>query len=537
MAKAAGRSFNADIAAGTLALCGIAGFVLAAIFPLLRIGSSGLTEVIFSARTLYILQFTLWQAFLSTALSILCAIPVASALARRPQFPGRIWIVRLMAAPMGLPALVGAFGILAVWGRQGILNDGLNALGFERPISIYGLSGILVAHVFFNWPLAARLILAGLERLPPQYWRLSVSLGMGSWQIFRFVEWPAILRLLPGIAGLIFMLCATSFTLVLLLGGGPASTTLEVAIYQALKFDFDPPLAVALSLLQVGLMGLLLAALSLMPSAQEDRALTQMGYRRYDGAGLSMRLLDGVFILALVVFCASPLVAVAAKGVSASIVDLTARPLFWRAAGTSALIAGSAALISVFLAYCLSVARFTLGENKAGYARLLSALMSGAGSLILVVPPVVLATGWFLVLRGRGESLPIILVTIINALMALPFAIRVLEPAIVSHRLRVERLAQSLGILGLARLRIVDWPVLRKPLAMGWAFAAALSLGDLGAVALFGGNQIVTLPWLMYSSLGSYRSDDAAAIAFLLAIICLTLAIAGAPRGTQEKAI
>lgn len=536
MAKAARHRFNANIAAGTFVLGGIGVFVLAAILPLLAIGGSGLSEAILSRRTFSILQFTLWQAFLSTALSLLFAIPVASALARRPRFFGRIWVVRLMAAPMGLPALVGAFGILAIWGRQGILNDAFNALGLGRPVEIYGLSGILVAHVFFNWPLAARLMLAGLERLPPQYWKLSASLGMGSWQIFRFVEWPAILRLLPGIAGLVFMLCATSFTLVLLLGGGPASTTLEVAIYQALKFDFDPALAVTLSLLQIALMGALLVSLAFLPSAQEDRALSQMMYQRFDGRSGMVRGFDIGLIALLVIFCASPLLAVAEKGLGASLVHLFSRSLFWKAVTTSVLIASGAALLSVMLAYCLSVARFVLRDSKAGYARLLSAIMAGSGSLILVLPPVVLATGWFLILKGQGEKVPFVLITIINALMALPFAMRVLEPAVVSHRLRVDRLAESLGVSGLSRWRIVDWPVLRKPLAMAWAFAAALSLGDLGAVALFGGNQIVTLPWLMYSSLGSYRSDDAAAIAFLLAVVCLGLAVAGAPRGNQEKA-
>ncbi len=537
MRLAARQIVNADIAAGTLVLGGIGIFVVAALLPLLQIGSAGIYETILSPRTLHILQFTLWQAFLSTVFSILGAVPLASALARRPHFAGRIWIVRLMAAPMGLPALVGAFGILAVWGRQGGLNDLFDATGFGRPIQIYGLFGILLAHVFFNLPLAARLMLAGLERLPPQYWKLSASLGMESFQIFRLVELPAILRLLPGVAGLIFMLCATSFTLVLLLGGGPASTTLEVAIYQALKFDFNPALAVTLSLLQIVLMGALLITLTLLPSSQEDRAISQTRHRRFDGRSLLVRGLDVVVIALFVLFCASPLIAVLLQGVSASFAGLFSRSLFWSAAGTSALIAGTAALLSVLFAYALSVARYGLGQSKAGYARLLSGVMAGCGSLVLVLPPVVLATGWFLLLRGQGEAAPYILVTVINALMALPFTIRVMEPAIVTHRKRVDRLCESLDLSGWSRWRIVDWANLKKPFAMGFAFAAALSLGDLGAVALFGGNQITTLPWLMYASLGSYRSDDAAAIALILALVCLSLAVLGAPKNRQGAGI
>lgn len=167
-----------------------------------------------------------------------------------------------MAVPMGLPVIVGAFGIITIWGRQGVLNTALVFAGADEPFSIYGLSGILIAHVFFNLPLSVRLMLAGLERIPGEYWRMAASLGMGPVSVFRFIEWPAVARLVPGIAGLIFMLCATSFTLVLLLGGGPAATTLEVAIYQALRFDFDPQRAIALSVLQIALTAILLGLLA-----------------------------------------------------------------------------------------------------------------------------------------------------------------------------------------------------------------------------------------------------------------------------------
>ncbi len=133
---------------------------------------------------------------------------MARALARQASFPGRIWVLRLLALPLGLPAIVAALGLIEIWGRQGLLNRVLSAGGLEQPVSIYGLSGILIAHVFFNMPLAARLMLAGIERIPAEYWRSCANLGMGSFATFRFIEWPVIRGLLPRIAGLIFMLCA-----------------------------------------------------------------------------------------------------------------------------------------------------------------------------------------------------------------------------------------------------------------------------------------------------------------------------------------
>ena len=54
----------------------------------------------------------------------------------------------------------------------------------------------------------------------------------------------------------------------------------------------------------------------------------------------------------------------------------------------------------------------------------------------------------------------------------------------------------------------------------------ALSLGDFGAVALFGGGGMETLPSLLFAKLGSYRTDDAAGIALYLTLLAAMLAAA-----------
>jgi thiamine transport system permease protein len=51
----------------------------------------------------------------------------------------------------------------------------------------------------------------------------------------------------------------------------------------------------------------------------------------------------------------------------------------------------------------------------------------------------------------------------------------------------------------------------------------ALSLGDLGVVALFGSQSLVTLPALLYARLGAYRMEEAEGIAALLAGLVLAL--------------
>jgi thiamine transport system permease protein len=111
----------------------------------------------------------------------------------------------------------------------------------------------------------------------------------------------------------------------------------------------------------------------------------------------------------------------------------------------------------------------------------------------------------------------------VNALMAMPFAVRVIRPAYDAASARHERLCASLGIAGWSRLRLIDGPALRRPLGTAFAFAMALSLGDLGVIALFGSDQVQTLPYLLMQRMGSYRTEDAAGIALLLGALTLAL--------------
>lgn len=520
------------LAGGAISLAGILLFIGLAVAALLTAGVEATGDgPLFGTYIFRILRFTLLQSLLSTLFSLALAIPIARALARQVHFPGRLWLIRLMAVPMGLPVLIGAMGLLGIWGRQGILNAALQGLGLSQPISIYGLAGILLAHVFFNLPLAVRLLLPGLERVPPEYWLVASGLGMRSGSVFRFIEWPALRPLIPGVAGLIFMLCATSFTLVLMLGGGPAATTIEVAIYQSLRFDFDPGRAVALALLQIAVTGAVLAVLALLPAPADPGSTSGKPSRRLDGRAVGARLVDGAVLLAAALFVGLPLAAVVVAGLKADLLKLAGQPIFLQATATSLAIALAAGLLAVLAALAIARARqtiFSMRNLPVGLHAFATAL-GAISSLVLLAPPIVLATGWFMALRPFGDpaNAAAVLIVCINMLMALPFVIRVVEPALAIHERRTGRLAASLGLQGWARWRHIDWPALRKPLFTALSFAMALSLGDLGAVALFGSGDLLTLPWLVYSRLGSYRTNDADGYALLLGLLCLALTIAG----------
>ena len=196
-------------------------------------------------------RFTVAQAAVSSACSVVLAVPVARALARR-RFAGRGALIVLMGAPFLLPVMVAVIGLLAVFGRSGLFNQGLVWLGLP-PMSIFGFHGVILAHLFLNLPLAVRMLLQGWQAIPAERFRLARSLGFGPRAMFRHLEGPMLRANVPGAAVVIFLVCLTSFAVVLTLGGGPRATNVELAIYQAVRFEFDLGRAAGLAGVQFAL--------------------------------------------------------------------------------------------------------------------------------------------------------------------------------------------------------------------------------------------------------------------------------------------
>jgi len=482
--------------------------------------------------------FTLWQAALSALLSVAPAILVARALNRHPGFAGRRLLIRLFAIPLSLPAIVAALGVIGLLGRAGYLAPVLSSLTGERWPGIYGLSGILIAHAFFNLPLATRLFLQSLETVPQDQWRLASQLGMGPAASFRLIEWPAMRAALPGIAGLVFMLCVTSFTIVLTLGGGPSATTLEVAIYQALRFDFDPARAVTLTIVQLLLTAAMVWLLSRLGAELTGEAALSVSSRRYQSIGPAEKVFNMVILVLAALFVAGPLLAILVSGLQADLAKLAARASVQRAAMTSVVLASLAALLAVGLAWALAAGRQKLASARRSHAAgLLERAMDNGAVFILVIPPLVIGSGWFLLLRHTADvfALAPVMVVAVNALMALPFALRAIRPAFDAAAVQNDRLCVQLGIEGWTRLRLIDWPVLRRAIFTAGLFAMALSLGDLGVIALFGSDTVQTLPYLLLSSMGSYRTADAAGIALLLGMLCFALTLLSDMFGREAR--
>lgn len=508
-----GRILSATLLAGGIA--GLIVIVLWAIFAAATDTATGAGQIDIP----HLLRMTSIQAGLTTVISLTVGVALAWAL-NRLRFPGRDLLVGLFASAIVTPGMVVAFGILTIWGRSGWINQLSTAiLGFPLGNPAFGLSGILIAHVILDGAFAARIILARLDAIPEQRLKIGQSLGLNAWQRFTIIDWPALRGSLPGLGAIIFLLAFTSFPIVLMLGGGPANQTLEVAIYAAVRQDFDLHAAVLLALTQIATCSIIIAlasALAPVPTSLGSSVAPQWQDRAF-ARGFQIALL----VLGTLGFVL-PLASVLFDGLG-GIAPLLAQPAFWRAALSSLVIASISALCTLGLALVLAMGRGATGNAT------LRTLLGMPAFAYLAVPAVVLSLGFFLAVRNLGVSPSVAapyVVILGNSLLALPFAMATLGPPLEAIARTRGKLIRSLGLSGWRQFLSVEYPLLGKDIGVMLALAFCFSLGDLGVIALFGTQDFQTLPLMMFRALGAYRNNDAGAIAALLLVGTITVFIA-----------
>ncbi|MDZ7905467.1 MAG: thiamine/thiamine pyrophosphate ABC transporter permease ThiP [Cypionkella sp.] len=455
------------------------------------------------------LRFTILQAALSATCTCLLAIPLARALHRR-CFWGRGALIKMLSAPFVLPTLAAIMGLLALFGSNGPVSSLLVAVGLS-PIPIFGLGGVVLAHVFLNLPLATRMLLQSWAAIPTERFRLAQSLSLTPLAHFRHLEWPMLRAILPSAFAAIFLICLTSFAVALILGGGPRASTVELGIYQSLRFEFNLERAARLALIQV-VMGfaavLLLATIWRAPNfgVGLDRPLRMAAPKGF------MRIWDAAVIGLLSAFLILPMLAVLAKGLPM----IAHFPNdFAVIALRSVAISISAAVLSVTLALTLARAR---AKGAGIWVEIAAMLPLGTSSLAL-------GTGVFLALLQvvTPQTVALPLAVIFNAAFSLPFVFRILLPACREIEANFSRLSAQLGLSPWAEVRVLFFPRLRKPIGFCAGLAAAMAMGDFGVIALFGGQDQTILPILIARLMGSYQMQAAAAVTLWLVLFAFAL--------------
>jgi thiamine transport system permease protein len=167
-----------------------------------------------------------------------------------------------------------------------------------------------------------------------------------------------------------------------------------------------------------------------------------------------------IIIVLSALFILLPILSVILSGLTADFSRLLTERILWRAIATSGGIAFTAALIAVLIAYPLALAAIRL-ESKGALKQ--ARIFEAPVELTLLLPPVLLGAGWFLILMPSASSVGYapVLIVLINAIMALPFVYRSLAVSLRRLVAYEDPLCESLGIAGWSRFSLIDWPILK----------------------------------------------------------------------------
>lgn len=468
----------------------------------------------------HVIKFTLWQAFLSTILSIALAIPIARSLHRNPNFLGRSILLKFLNLTFILPSIILVVGIAMIHGKNGLINNMLHGIyNHSFGYYLYGILGVILGHLAFCLPFAVRVFLSRLESVPDEIWRLTHQLNFSSFNIFKLIEWPYLRLSIIGATILIFMMCFSSFVIVLVLGGGPAVTTIELEIYHALRSEFNLSRATNLSFIQFIICSclILLAQKYNTPFFAAISNISKQ-FKRPDSKQLLSHIIDMTFILLLFIISILPVIAIIVSGFNNKIISVLYSSEFWNSATESLLISISSGILTLILSLSLISGAFYFRYqlNKSVIIKPIIWL----SNIHLMIPAYVFITGILIAIYNfiTITDISIYLIIIVNSIAALPFVTNILLPISIDFTSQEMNLCKILGINKWSFIKQVYWPKIRKSFSYALALSVTMSWGDLNLIALLGSNQFSTLPYLLYNMMSTYRIEEAAVVALMILI-------------------
>src|SRR6266496_2032601 len=484
----------------------------------------------------HVLFFTFYHATLSTLLTLLLGLPSAYLFARY-DFRGKSLLRALTTVPFMLPTVVVAAGFSALLSPRGLIHTLFPLSSFNF---IGTLTAILIAHVFYNTTIIIRVVANALSSLDPKLEQAARSLGADSFHVWWNVILPILRTSILAASLLVFLFDFTSFGVILLLGGSQFAT-LEVEIYlRVLKLP-NLPLAALLSVIQL----ICTLMISLLYTRVVTRTTIQTAPRSAESNTRKPKTLrEKIFVISFIFLLTSffllPLFSLpfrslfrleANRGQHGEVqygfttdyyTELFVNrrgSIFYvppiRATANSLGYAGATVVISLVLGFpaALALARPSRLEKILDPLIILplgsSAVMLGLG---------------FIISFGVWLTSPL-LVPFAHTLVALPFVIRALQPAIASIPERLRQAAASLGASPLEVWKNIDLPILRRATLAAATFAFTISLGEFGATLLISRPEYPTIPVAIerfLSQPGGLNYGQAMSMATILMLLALT---------------
>jgi thiamine transport system permease protein len=357
-------------------------------------------------------------------------------------------------------------------------------------------------------------------------------LGASPRRAFWHVTLPLLRPSILAAAVLVFIFTFTSFGVILILGG-PRFATLEVEIYRQAVNLFNLPVAAALSLWQILFTFVLMwlytrsQARLFRPADLRARAATERPLRTWGD-----RFMVGGNILFMLLLLGTPLLALLGRSLSGQ-EGWTLRfyrelfvnrqdSIFFVPPVEAILNSLAFALAAMTLAVLLGLISAQLLEREQGR---LSGWLDPIFMLPLATSAVTLGLGYLVALNRPPLNLrsSLLLVPIAHTLVAIPFVLRSILPAL--RRIN-PHLREAAAVLGADEWRVwreVDWPLVRRALLVGAVFAFTISMGEFGATVFIARPQTPTMPVAIYRFLGqpgALNYGQALAMSSLLMLVC-----------------
>jgi len=489
--------------------------------------------------------FTVKQALLSVVVSLVLGLPGAFILgSRRSRFTP--FLRTYTAIPFAMPSILVVLGFVLFFGNSGWVNHLLGTFSpaGEGPLRIlYKPEAIILAHGFFNFPLVIRLAGDGLARAGRTYTDSAANLGASPLEIIFSVILPLVFPSIMSASLLVFLYSFTSFAVVLVLGGGPASTTLSVEIYRHAKIFLNYRNAGMLALVETGIAVLFFAAyFGFVKKSGEIHPEIEEYHEKINDKYIPSRILRILYYLIIAIIVLGPIFSIILESFlyqpsrSASLVfglrwwfslSNTCLPALFRSLVLALISATLACILAVLAAG--SLIRRTGKTNP-----LASSLVRFLAAAPIVSSGIVLGLGW-LIVYGRNSSL--VSLVMLHVVIALPFAFNSIYEGFRSLPANIIDAASVLGSSPGKTILNIALPLSFKRICSAWGFAAALSLGELNTVMMLGMENWETLPLYIYRAAGAYRYGAACAAGTLLLVCCASLFLVSEYMMRNEEAL